>query len=235
MQDISLRSLHVKLISAEISKDVILPKDVLNKIDEIYNSMDGTTYKGAHRKQLYVMLIYKASRQCGINVDPYVLGKTFSLTQQQVTRAHAMFPTINCLSNSYGSQDNVVNLIRSFCSEKALGFSEEHIQQIITLSHMLFTKPVVIPSEKPLRDEAPHTCAAGLIAFYAKISGIDIPDENMRKVSGRSLATIEAILKKIEIVYNTPITPAICGQPANTCGQPTCYDGLSGNVAIYNN
>lgn len=177
-------------------KPYLLPDDIKNKADAIYNIMFEKTRRKKIRKQLVFYCTYCAHLELGIEVNPVKLGEIFGLEHGDVLKCPSLF---SFLQTGYSPPDitsTPMTCIKDFCA--ALDLSNDAVEQIRSICDNVMKRCPDISQENP------QTVASGLLKYYIFTNGIELKEPNMiATVTKRSNVTIDAMYKRIAIADNT--------------------------------
>lgn len=171
------------------------PEEIVTCAELIHWKIDTGVHRGNMRCMLLFHCTFQAHQELDINVDPYKLGACFGLTKGQVKKCDSIFSPLNTGYHPVERDITAMNFIPEFCER--LGIATEQIEIIRGIIERVSSR------NKALAQENPRTLAAGFIKYFMVINGIAIEQRILTEVTERSLATIDAMERRIEIADNS--------------------------------
>ena len=172
-----------------------LPEEIKNQADAIYNKMTPRVHRNKIRIQLLFYCVYCAYLELRIDVNPMSLGEVFGLTQGEVQKCYSIFSPLKTDYSPPCNNISPISYFPDFCSR--FGLSDEARNDLVKLANNILKK------EPALYQDHPQTVAAGIFRYYTLLNGITSEDNSLLvKVTKRSLATIDVVCKKIQLIDN---------------------------------
>ncbi|MEM3062649.1 MAG: hypothetical protein QW303_03765 [Nitrososphaerota archaeon] len=171
------------------------PDEIKNQADVIYNKMRYQVRRGKIRQQLLFFCVYCAHLELGYNVNPVRLGEKFGLTQGEVQKCDSLFSPLQTGYKPPVKYISPLNYLPEFC--KNIGFADETINDVISVSESILNK------DSSLTQENPQTVAAGLLRYYILTHGVSFDDlQRLTTITNRSIVTIDGMFRKICMIDN---------------------------------
>lgn len=171
------------------------PDEIVARADLIHWKIDTGVHRGSMRCMLLFHCTFQAYQELDINVDPFKLGICFGLTKGQVKKCDSIFSPLNTGYQPVERNVTAMNFIPEFCER--LGIATEQIDVIRDIIDRVSLR------NKALAQENSRTLAAGFIKYFMVINGITIDSRLLTEVTERSLATIDAMERRIETTDNS--------------------------------
>lgn len=168
--------------------------EIATRAESICRKINHGVHRGEKRCMLLFFCTSNAYRELGIDVDQFELGMCFNLDKGKVKKCDSIFSPLNTGYHPVDRDITPMNYIPEFCEK--LGIASE---QIVTLRKIIDRTSL---RNKALMQENPRTLAAGFIKYFLSIHGINVDNKTLTEITGRSLATIDNMEKRIEYADN---------------------------------
>lgn len=165
--------------------------DIKNRANDIYTKMNTGIHRGMKRKKLIFYCLYHAYKQFGIIEDPKNIARIIGLPEKDICKALSMF----CGKVNEKLYLTPYDYIRKFHEE--LKLQQETLDLILIIAEEIFK---IDPS---LLDEYPQSVAGAIILYYLNINGIAIDKKDFSKMIGKSIVSINKLLKRVMIAHNS--------------------------------
>jgi transcription initiation factor TFIIIB Brf1 subunit/transcription initiation factor TFIIB len=188
----------VKTNDKSIKKDVEildLPQEIKIKAEEIYQHLNQITRRGNRRKQLIFFCVIKSYEQLGIHCDPKSIAKICGIKKSEMSKSLSAFSESQTGFRSVNKYMSAIDLIPSFCEDIGLPKGiHENIQEFSN---------IILAKDPELKEGFPQNLAAGIIAYYMTIQGIQFDKKEYSSDVKLSDVTIQNMIKKIAQVHNS--------------------------------
>lgn len=176
-------------------KQLLLPEDIKNRADLIYNKMAQRVRRGKIRNQLLFWCVYQAHRELGRKADPVGLGAKFGLNQGEVSKCDSIFSQLQTGYCPPVSTASPIQYLPDYCMR--LGIQHDGITQIQTLAGQVLRKDPVLLQDNP------QTVAAGILRYFIVTNGITVDDPGLiATITNRSNVTIDNMFRRISTIDN---------------------------------
>lgn len=175
-------------------QDYNFPEDIKIKANSIFQKLKLEIKRKAQRKQVIFFCLYEAYYIMGSAVDPAYLRDKLNMNPGEETRA---FKTCSQLETGYEAQCTYmtpVDLLPFYCEQ--LGLTEDSLDALKEIGEDILSKA------SDLRETTPQIIAGGLIMYYNRTNGLDIPISSIAQIIHFSEAIIKKNYELIQKIHN---------------------------------
>lgn len=200
----NLKPRHDKSILQELEKVPNIRKDVLDKANEIYASMNVGTRRGNKRTMLKTYLVMCALQELNLPFNPSTISNLITSSSPSSAKSKKKISSLSTAASTFspiqtGYQPLIVAYdCRMFIGVFAIecGVTDDVMKDMVNFATRILKKCPELHSDHAIK------VAAGMINYYVNIKGIAISLEKVGEISGLSSATMSDTYNKIAKIDN---------------------------------